>query len=120
MSRKISKELQDTVATHPNIDFVHFDVQGNHHFNVHEHKPTDKKDKTSGGLYARIHTRNLIDEDGRKFQNRTPIIATKIVESLTRKEILDAETTSNLEVNFSGLTDAEKEAIKKMRSQKGE
>jgi membrane protein involved in colicin uptake len=93
MARKISKELQDTVKANPHIQDVHFTAKGEHFFDFHE-----LKEKGSGkvvGKYARlgleaVHVRNEGDRKIYKNQN-VPLEDYKIVETLSREEILKAK-----------------------------
>lgn len=106
--RIISQGLQNTVDQNSHIDYVHFDAEGNHHFNVHEHD--------DGDLYARIHQQTVKDKNSREFNIATPIIKSKIVESLTREQVLSMQATSDLAViGVNDLTPAEQRAIAKMR-----
>lgn len=117
-TRKVSKSLQETVAANPHIDLVHFDTQGNHHFQVHEHKAEGKgADGSNDGLYARIQVTNLIDNKKNISKVvKTPIVSLKIVETLDRDQILNAEPESDLlNMSLAGLTEAERKVIAKMR-----
>ncbi len=117
----VSKSLQDTVREHKHIEKVYFDMQGNHYFNAHEHKPTIKNDGT-GGLYARIHRRDMVDENGRKVQLATPILATKIVEECDREDILNADAQSDFVLSQAMLNTLPAEArqeIQKLMSGSG-
>lgn len=116
-NRKVSKSLQETVAANPHIDFIHFDAEGNHHFNIHKFEGAGK-DSENNGHYARIHNTKLIDSKTNvQKEVRTPILNSKIVESVSREAILNAEAESDLlNMSLIGLTDAEKKVIAKMRS----
>lgn len=120
LDRKISKSLQETVAENPHIDLIHFDANGNHHFNVHDHIENVKGKNENNGKYARIHVTSFVDNKlGVLKKVSTPIMNTKIVETLTREDVLNAEAESDLNLlGLTGLTEAEKKAIAKMR--KGE
>lgn len=106
VNAKVSRSLQETVAENPHIDQVHFDGDGNHYFNVHEHDGADfvgtdgKKVKSEvKGLYARIQINNVVDNNGRKYDFRIPIVKTKIVESVDREDILAADAVSDMELS---------------------
>jgi hypothetical protein len=106
--RRISKSLQNTVGENPHIDYVHFDTEGNHHFNVHESE--------NGELYARIEVKTKKDQNAREFKITTPILKSKIVESLSREQLLGMPAESDLTlIGINDLTPAEQKAIAKMR-----
>ena len=46
----ITKELQETVRTHKNIDTIYFDAKGNHHFQAFTDKKTGKLFIKNGAL----------------------------------------------------------------------
>lgn len=82
---KISDALRDTVATHPNINEVHFTADGHHHF----------KDPVT------IEGKRYIRTDEVKSQIQTPqglaakmiikpVASTEVIKTLTRDEVLAA------------------------------
>lgn len=97
-NRTVSRELQDTLELNQGINEVHFDLDGNHHFNVHTFKAEKGESDSLNGMYARIHIQNLVNKDAQKFTVKTPIIKTKIIETLTRKEVLNAKITGGAEL----------------------
>ena len=113
---KVSQALQETVNANPHIEQVHFDARGNHYFNVHKHTPKDKADKDAAGLYGRISVQNVVDKNSVKLSIETPIVTTKIVETASREDILNAEATNNLIP--TGLTEEEQAAVEAIRNGK--
>ena len=110
----VKKSLQETVASHPNVAVVYFDERGNHYFNVHEYHGTNGKGKLVG-LYGHIHVRTLKSNDGIVYEEHTPNATTLIVSQLTRDEVLNASTVSDLEINLGNLSPDEISAIQSMR-----
>ena len=101
MTPEISKELQATIASHPNISEVHFDESGRYYFI--SHKLQDKKDSKTWNLYGKgkySHSKKIegiFNVDNVSEQIAIGQADTLIVETLTREEILDAEAVSNEE-----------------------
>lgn len=114
---RISKALQETVREHGHIEKVYFDAMGNHYFNAHLHTPTLKEEKETKGLYARIHRRDMLDENGRKVQISTPIFTSKIVETCDREDVLDAQAESDFILSkgmLNTLPPEAREAVEKL------
>lgn len=88
---KISQELKDTVESHPHIEEVHFDKDGNHHFNVHKN-PEDKK------LYYRstpVLTKVKVNEKTKTINKQTFSKEHAIVKTLSRENILAGAPKGN-------------------------
>lgn len=78
----ISKSLRETVESNPNISEVHFNADGGHHLNVYPH---------GGVLYGRITETTVMDTKTNKPKKlRAPLLKTRIVESVTREQVLAA------------------------------
>lgn len=108
---KISKALQETVAENKHIDRVHFDAQGRHWLNVFE-----SKSKLTPGLYGHIRKQNVINTNGQINTVETPTEHSKIVESVDREDVLNAEAQSDLALNLNALSPEEQKIIEKIRS----
>lgn len=95
---KITKELQDTVRSKPNLKKVYFDASGRHYFYAHElvsGEGSDKKEKYGAGAFSH---RQLIP--GMNTDNVYESVSkgdhpTKITEILTREEILNGKVESS-------------------------
>lgn len=83
----ISEELKQTLVDNPEIKEVHFGANGHHYLNIHKSETVDK-----GAYYGRIikikgtkkgDNGQLIDS-----YSETPDLTTKIVQTLSREEIL--------------------------------
>ena len=83
---KISKELAETVESHPNVQEVHFAADGHHYFNVFKHGKEN---------YGRIATVPTKDKDGKVIQVKAPILETRIVETLSREDICGGSAPDN-------------------------
>lgn len=117
--KTISRSLQETVTEHYGINEVHFSKNGHHYFNVHKYEGKTSLEKKDDGLYGRIRRQWVQDsKTGVEFEIITPIPETKIVETLTREQVLSATPTSDLLLTASALgslSAKEMEVINKMR-----
>lgn len=73
----ITKDLQDTLDQNPQIKEVHFDIKGDHHFNVF---PASAIDERTG---KRVNAHGLIAGGN----------GGSIVETLTREEVLSGKAS---------------------------
>ncbi len=79
----ISPALKATVEANPNIKEVHFPAHGKHYFNVYEHNKE---------LYGHIDIVKVKEKKGGVVREiKTPVLASKIVSTLSRAEILGTE-----------------------------
>lgn len=86
--RQISDDLKNTLITHANVKEVHFSAKG-HHFNVYEYK---------GVLYGRILESQILDPKTNKMTLvRTPILATRILETHASEALLGGEENEERE-----------------------
>ncbi len=113
IKNNISKSLQETVSEHAHIKHVHFDAQGRHWLNVFE-----AKSKLHSGLYGHIKQQNVVGKDGQTILVETPTSHTKIVETISREDVLNSEAQSDLALNLNSLSPEEQKIIDKMRSKK--
>lgn len=95
----ISKDLQNTVIANDHIDAVHFTAAGHHYFNVHEHK---------GDKYGQIAETTILDKNSKQIKVKTPMLSTKIVESVLREEVCNCEA-----VEESPIVDSNGVKVKK-------
>jgi hypothetical protein len=117
----ITKALQETVNDEEHIKKIYFDFTGNHYFTVHKyvHEGNDTEGQKKNGLYGRIDVRTVASvQTGREITIKTPIMKTRIVKQMTREEVLNAESVSNLlsPSLMNTLTPAEQDAVKKIRA----
>lgn len=107
---QVSEELKETLRKFPHIKEVHFTANGDHFFNIHELK---EKGKESQGFYGWLKYEPIMagyengdEKNGRILYKRVHVAnpAMKIVESLTREQILSNNNNSkgpgNSIVNF--------------------
>lgn len=83
---RITRALQETVVSHEGIKTVHFDQMGNHHLNAYPQTIvlTDKEGKITG---KKVNPAVLMAPGNRE----------KIVKSMTRDEVMAADTVEDLE-----------------------
>ena len=77
----ISDDLIETVKMHPEITEVHINVGGKHVLHAYDHG----KEK-----YGMIVSEEIM-KDGKKVVLKAPVLSSRIVETLTRKDILGTE-----------------------------
>jgi|GEM_PF-3460907 len=115
----VSKDLQETVATHPNIKEIYYDASGNHYFMKYPYVSDDKTKKELNGDYAVILEQHVQSrKDGKIYLLRSPVRNTKIVKTISREDILKAKATTLSLSGTSGLTPEEIEAVNKIRNRK--
>ena len=78
----ISPDLISTLELHPEIKEVHFRTDGKHVFHAYDHK---------GEKYGMITTEEIVGNDHKKSVVKTPILNTRIIETMSRAEILGTE-----------------------------
>lgn len=91
MKSTVTKELQETLEQNPHIEDVHFTADGHHHFRAFQHgkdmytRLAEVPEKSKTGIYTGKHVlapiKNIRNEDHE---------AHKIVESVSREEVLSA------------------------------
>jgi hypothetical protein len=117
INAKISRELKETIETHPNIEQVHFDAEGNHYFQIYDFKASKLEDPKLTGKYGRIDEKMWqSNSDGTQKLIRIPDMLTRIVETIDREDVLKATITTLGSDGLDGLTPQEKEYILKLRA----
>jgi D-hexose-6-phosphate mutarotase len=77
----ISDDLIATLIAHPEITEVHINTQGKHVLHAYPHGKE---------LYGMITSEDIM-KDSKKINVKAPILSSRIVETLTRKDILGTE-----------------------------
>src|SRR5690242_2603330 len=112
MARKVSEDLQRTVKANPHIQEVHFTKSGQHFFNAHDYKEKGQVKGKYGRLGVEaVHVRN--EGDRKIYKNEfVPLEEYKIVETLTREEVLAADI-----LNPSATVEAKSNELKKAQEE---
>lgn len=113
MAQKISADLQKTVAANPHIEEVHFTANGEHFFNVHEHKEKGAKTSKKYGRMALDVVPSHMDGTRQIYkQASVPMPEYEIVETLSREDVLNAKVDGG-KVDDAAKLKAENEELKK-------
>jgi hypothetical protein len=107
LAPKRQQELCETLETHPNIEDIHFNKEGEHFFNVYEH---------SGKQFGQITVEKIRNKEKNVTTTvRTPILKTLIVESASRDELLGGGAKTDNSKAIKVLTDK----VNKLQAQLG-
>lgn len=116
----ITRELQETLISNPGIKKVHFDYKGRHYFNVFELLSGKEGDKEKALYGTGVYWKHQVIP-GHNPEKVKEVISkgdptTKIVESLTREQVIDTEIADESDALklFAGMSKSQLKALKAM------
>lgn len=74
--------LKETLKGAPGLEKVYFSADGEHYFNVHEHK---------GEKYGRIEKKGKMNDKGKRVVVLIPVESTKIVDTKDASDVLSGK-----------------------------